>query len=414
MKKKTKSKLILLLVCLASFFLLGGCTIRKSFDELVAENNLVAKVTYYANGGTFDSTSVTEKDLYYQEGAKALNIGVTSTKKTSVERNNYIFAGWYYAVLDDEGNPVKEGENYKLGEAVDFTISMANGDHWKIVAKWQAEVALRVQLVFEGTGEIPVAVGADEKPLNYKNGDIVQTRQYDTKDEVVNPGDGKAPFKVKGKGYTFVEYYTDAACTQLVNWPIEKVENQETDKIIYAKYIAGDWTVVRTPSNVSDMFSGFNSGAKYYLVKDIDVTGRRVNCVPDADFNCEIQGNGFAIKNLKVIKENLKASDKTVSLFGNITKDAKIENLKLENLDIQYTVATGSISAYFAFTSIEADATINNVRLSGSMRIGKSSAATVENAQLYGGYATDEEYLTASGGAGFVVNGTKDEVIQIA
>ncbi len=415
MKKNKKSKWILLLACLASLFMLGGCTVRESLEDALSSRDLTAQVTYYSNGGEFEGTPE-RKDMYYKEGSKALNIGVVnpSNGTASISRNNYDFAGWYYAVLDGEGNPTFEDSEkkvYKLGEKVDFSVALQSGDHWQVVAKWSMKVVLNVKLVLEDReAEIPVDVKEGEEARSYKHGDIVQTRQYSTAGEIVNPKDGTEPFKKKGSGYTFVEYYMDEDCTQLVSWPLKKEDGQAEDAVIYARYIEGDWTVIRNYMDVNTMFSSFGQGKKFFLAKDVDASKVTYSPQTNASFIDELQGNGYTISNLKLSNKSLKAGA-VVSLFGKIAATAKIENLKLSGLQMEYTFSTSPVEMYFAFTSIEAGATVSNVQLSGTMKVkGPSSDFT---ARLYGGYASDDAYLQESQNNGFTVVGTAEEVIEI-
>ena len=417
MKKKTKSKLLVLLASIAAAFLLGGCSFGESFDEVIAGKNLVAQVTYYSNGGSFEGTS-TQKDLYYQSGKKALNIGVVTPSNGSVEiaRNNYVFDGWYYAVLDEEGKPIYADEDkklYQLGDKVDFSVPLQEGDHWIVVAKWLAAVKVNVVLVCDKDASIPVKVKEGEEAISYKNGDVVEVRPYDTADQVVNPGDGKAPFSMSGKDYTFVDYYADAACTKLVQWPIKK---QEEDVNVYAKYIKGEWEVVRTPKDVSDMFNSISAGKRYWLVKDVDVTGRKISA--KSTFDGEIQGNGYTISNLSVQKSKITGGS-TVSLFGDIQATAVIENLTLANLQMDYSLQSSPVSIYYAFASIAEGAKIANVKLSGKMTVTKGEGHIITTFGdgyancLYGGYASDAEYLEQTGGKGCVVEGNVEDCIVI-
>ena len=120
MMKKQKSKLIVLFASMVAAFMLGGCSFGETFEEVLAGKELDAQVTYYSNGGEFEGSS-NKKDMYYKSGVKALNIGVDSVTNgtAQISRKNYQFGGWYYAVLDEEGNPIYEDEEkktYKLGE----------------------------------------------------------------------------------------------------------------------------------------------------------------------------------------------------------------------------------------------------------------------------------------------------------
>ncbi len=411
MKKNKKSKWILLLACLASLFVLGGCAIGESLENALDSRDLTAQVTYYSNGGTFEGTP-DRKDMYYKEGSKALNIGkINPTNGTAtISRNDYDFDGWYYAVLDGNGKPLyvdQENGLYQLGEKVDFSVALEAGDHWHLVAKWSVKVVLNIKLVLEdGVEEIPVEVKEGETAYSYRHGQVVKSSPY---------GDGKvekfsnAPFTAKDDAYTYVEYYTDEACTQPVKWPIHKGETQTEDAVIYVKYIDSSWTVIRDYRDVRDMLSAFGQGKKFYLANNVDAT--RVTYTPQETFHGEIQGNGFCIENLNVSKKQLVTGE-SVSLFGNISSASKIENLELKGLNIEYSLKTSVVETYFAFTSIEAGATITNVQLSGTMKVTKKPN-DILTARLYGGYESDEAYLAASQNSGFTVDGTAEEVIQI-
>ncbi len=408
MKKKVKNRWILLLACLASLFLLGGCSIRQSLDDVQKQYNLTAQVTYYANGGELSDTPE-RKDIYYKAGSKALDIGnvAPSSGKANITKQNYDFMGWYYAVLDEQGNPVYEDEaskTYKLGEKVDFTVPLQEGDHWQLVARWAKSVAVQVLLSVEQGATI---VDADTA-ASYQNGSPLTTRNYDSFGRVdsleSNSGDVTAPFEAKDKSFTFVEYYANAECTEFVQWPIVRQEGQEADVVIYAKYIAGDWTIVRNATNAKDMFPWLALNKSFYLIRDIDMANEYA-IAPCTQVNGIVEGNGFEIKNLKVERSqgNIERNEK-VSLFGNIGATAKISNLKLTDLQISYPLKLLPVETYFVFTTRADGAQISGVTLSGKMTVLKPVGDGVLTAELFGDESKSE---------GFTVVGTKEEVIEI-
>ena len=417
MKKKLKGRLIVLFASVAAAFMLGGCSFGESFEDVLANNNLKAQVTYYSNGGEFEGSS-NKKDMYYKSGAKALNIGEDSVTNgtAQITRANYHFGGWYYAVLDKDGNPVYEDEakkTYKLGDPVDFSKPLQEGDHWIIVAAWLADVKVNVMLVCDEGLSIPVEVEEGQQAVTYKKGDIVETRAYSTADVVVNPGDGKAPFDFDKSAYTFVDYYADEACTQPVQWPIQR---QDTDVTIYAKYLQGKWEVIRSVKDATDMFNNITTGKRYYLARNVDLSGKKV--AAKTVFDGEIQGNGFKLSNLTIVKSKITGGSK-VSLFGDIQDGAVIENLTLDNLTFSYSLQSAPVEIYFVFTSLAQAAKISNVKLSGEITISKAETHIVTNLAsgynhcLFGGYTTDEEYLTATNGKGFTVEGDPETYIII-
>lgn len=413
MKKKLKRKWIVLASTLGTLFLAGGCTVGRSLDETLQLHDLTAQVTYYSNGGLFEGTSDV-KEMYFKSGSKALDIGnVTPTNGTvEIERDKYEFGGWYHAVLDGSGDPVfldEDAKLYELGDEVDFTTPLEEGDHWVLVARWIAMTKVKVQLVCDEGEKVPVVV--DGKTKKYENGNVMGALEYDVRDEAVRPDEGF--FKIEDKAFTLLEYYSDKECTKSVRWPMDK---EEEDVTIYAKYIKGDWQIVKTANEALKMFDNLGAGKRYWLFKDIDLTGKSIS--PKLFTGAEIQGNGFTLSNLKVERGFIEANSK-VSLFGEIEAGAKIENLTLDGLTFEYSIKTSPVDIYFAFSSLSAEATVTNVKLSGTMTVTKSGDHTVSSFDddfancLYGGYATDAEYITASEGKGFTVEGNPSAFITI-
>ncbi len=404
MKKKVKSKLIVLLAGLASAFLLGGCAIGESMEEILENRDLTARVTYYSNGGAFEGIPDV-KEMYYKTGSVPLDIGSKNVAITSgnaeIARNNYDFDGWYYAVDEDkDGKPDfedKESGTYKLGERVDFTKPLQEGDHLYFIAGWLARVKVNVVLVCDDGETILGTKGGNSAAASFKNGDVIEERPYDTSNQV---GYELPTFTVKDSTHTFTSYYIDKECTTPVTWPIVREDRQEADVNVYAKYIEGNWTVLRSPSDVQTMFSGMVTGSRYWLEKNLDMTGLSV--APRNYFQGELQGNGYTISNLKVVKGGIGYTT-DVSLFGNIRSTGIIENVSFTNLDLQYTTnGSGDIgNLYFAFTKMETGARVRNVNLAGRMTVTRFTGDKIANMVdddlshcLYGEpYTSDADYV---------------------
>ncbi len=428
MKKRVKNKLVLLFVGLTALFAAAGCSTGESIEEFLAKRELYSHVTYYANGGSFEGSDEV-KDMYFNAGDQAFNLGIVGTTSGTVEitRLNYTFGGWYKAVLDENGQPkytvqtqtdkdgnVSELKVYELGEPVDFDVRLKKDDHWYVVAKWNANVRVDVQLVcFDENGNIdPEATVKEEgKDTPYTHHAVIGGFTYDTTDKAA-VRDTTELFTRADKEYTFVSYYADESCSDesRITEDILKGEDQQENAVVYAKYIKGDWTVLRERIDVSNIFKGNAAGKRFWLYKDIDaknagITFKSELSTANKDFAGEIQGNGFKISNLKA-DVTLKNKNDSMSLFGNILDSAIIKNLTIENLTVNYTVrstagSTMTGSTYFVFTSVSANAGIENVKLTGTMSVNKSSTAEI-TVGYYGGYA-DGEY------AGMTVECTIEE-----
>lgn len=401
MKRSFKWKCIAALTAFASLFILGGCSLGTSLDDVKEANNLTAQVTYYANGGLFESHSGT-KEMYYPAGNPAAPIGLIDIPNVEIERDGFELEGWYEIVYDANGNPVYENaetQEYKLGDKVDFATRLQEGDHWVIAAKWTPLTKVRVKLVVfneDGTQNTTAALAVGES--SYKTGDEVRTFRYT---------DGKANFEpfTTTSDYTFVEYYSDAACTTLVQWPVGEGEgvDTQTDTDIYVKYVAGTWNVVRKSTDILNMFSGLqNEGGRYYLANDIAYTGGAITPLYNG-LAAKLYGNGYKISGLKITAKALETRD--IAVFGEIKATADIRDITFENLtvtyEMKYTSAVTTLGAYFAFTGIQEGASVKNVTLGGTMAVkfGSETNNKVQNDfdthWKYGGYESDAAYETA-------------------
>ncbi len=421
MKNKLKSKLILLFIVLASLFVFGGCTLGESKEDAIANRDLVASVTYYANGGKFDSTP-DKTEIYYPVGAKPYNVAKKSTVSGTITltRNRYDFDGWYYAVdkdgdgiPDTDSNSTEQNPSYVIDEdnRVDFEKiePLKEGDALIFVAKWLPKVTVEVRLVCDPDVEITGKV--DGKDVTLSNYDatnpekgIIKQLQYGTNSAVSKPR--AKPFSSVEGEYTFTEYYVDSDCTTLVKWPIQLKDGQEENEPIYAKYITGTWTVVSTADQATEMLN--SSTGRYWLVKDVNLGGATVGAratrnSDETYYSAEIQGNGFTLSNFIVQKTSIEAGY-TVSLFGKIGESAIIENLTLADVSFTYSIKSSPTEIYVAFTSLHSGAKITNVRILGQITVtgmkdkttnfdGDSADEYKYESCLFGGYKTDAEYL---------------------
>ncbi|MBR2646408.1 MAG: hypothetical protein IKD47_02490 [Clostridia bacterium] len=395
MKRTVKGKLIALCGALAATFLLAGCSFTQTADDFRNENNLVAKVTYFANGGIFEN-NLDEKTMEYRDGTRPLNIGVDVLTSGSItlERTDYEFVAWHYVEVDENGEPIvnSDGE-IVLGEEVDFKAwRIQEDEHWHIAAMWSALSKVKIHLVCD-EGETVTA----QDGKTYQNGDLITERGFGTQDSIASIADDV--LKPVKDTYTFVNYYEDEACTKTLRFPVEKGEK---DVVVYAKYLTGVWEIVKESSDVKDMFAYVGiEGMRYYLANDIDCSSMRAAVAPANSFNAEFQGNGYTISNLNVARSSLAQGSKT-ALFGAIGATARIENVTFENVSIKYTSRPNtSLELYFAFTSIDENAVVNNVTLSGEMNV-VDNGLRLNNNTLgdwkedhwkFGGYALDSEYV---------------------
>lgn len=429
MRRKIKAKWIAFLTAILSLFVFVGCSMGESLDEVLETRDLNPCVTYYANGGLFESNSA-KKQLYYSVGAKALDIGKINptSGSVSVKRDGFELVGWCEV---EEGNVLDEEKGFcELGDEWDFTTQLQEGDDIILAAKWRALVGLQVVMVCdEGSA---VAVGkkvendATLKGETFQDGDVIGEIAYDSKDSISSAATPDTRlFTVKDKTHTFYGYYWDKECTKEIAWPIQRGEEQQT---VYAKYIKGDWTFVKTADDVYKMFNALKGGAKksYWLCNDVVYT-KSVALDGMTSFAGEIQGNGYTISGLKFNKSLTQGVNK-FSIFGDIKETAKISDLTLENVSVSLKLRPNiHTQVYLVFTSMATGATVSNVTIAmaetDGLVIDGPDTSFVDNINgtgtenyescLYGGYEADAEYIAESAGQGFTVMGAPAEFITI-
>ena len=430
MKSRFKNKLIVLLLALVSLFVLAGCTFSQTLDEFIESEKIKVCITYYVNGGEFKGSSSVTKDLYYHNGDMPLNI--TESPDTADEdfsfgkgsiyitKENYVLVGWYPVteVIDESKGLCEIGE-----EAFDFTKALEGGNNLitiKLAAKWQKREGVKIQLAQIVDEDLNVltdkAIAVDspkdyitEGKTSFVTGDLMGEIFYAKNDTLSQNGANPESmlFTVADKAYTFFDYYEDEACTTPVTWPVQRGETQTT---IYARYMVGDWNYVSEDDDVRTMFnSGLKSGKNYWLKNDIDCS--KITVSPISDTKGVLKGNGYTISNLKVA-QTFNAGTYTVALFGAIEATAEIKDVTFENLSIEYKLGRKVdcfATIYYVFTSLNTDK-IANVKIKGELSLKINQNITVTNISaenktnyLFGGYATDEAYKTASNNQGFVV-----------
>ena len=273
---------------------------------------------------------------------------------------------------------------------------------------------LHIKLVCEDLGENEKIAGnsMDSQAVEYANGALVWEDFFEGEEDKIQSL-GMAPFTANDEAFTFVEYYADEACNQIVSWPIAWSED---DQVIYAKYIEGSWEILKNTEDVkSKLFKSTKVKAtdRFYLVQDIDCVG--VSVAPFEEFKGELQGNGFKLSNLKVTLARTSVrlkSGQPLALFGNITSSAIIQNIEWKDIAVEYTTTPyWNVSCYFLFAKMQEGAVVNDVKISGSFRFaheeGNKKPENIEE---------DWQYGTVENGAdisGFDISGVSAPTFEL-
>jgi hypothetical protein len=378
MSKKLKINLLIIFIITFLTALLAGCSVgRESWEDTLKGYDAYGQsVTYYANEGKFEN-SLYEKSVYYVAGSNVFNIGVdSSSQNRNVTRNNYVLAGWEYAELDDEGNPVyQDAENAEAygmvkssGVAVDFdTLTIEANQKLYLVAKWTPDYRIEYILVSDLDISIKNSVtdadgNTSETTTIYKSGDTILEQLFGTFTSTTLYADKKMP---TAEGSTFVQLYADAECTIEISGTVEKpTDTSAENPKVYAKYISGEWTVVKDAVGVVSMFGGLNSATKYYISNDIDCTGKSASLIVAAKKTlATVEGNGHTLSNLTF---NVSASaGLTYSIFGTLGATASLKDLTLKDITYSSTIRTGSVNYYIVYADALEGAEAQNVVIDG-------------------------------------------------
>lgn len=411
MRKKTKFRLAAgLLILLGATLIAAGCRVgQPTHEEVQDKYGIRSSVTYFSNGGSFNESggSLRRKYIEYQENAPVINVGVDEVSGLSIQRSGYVFDGWYYAELDENGEPIVITEEPLEVESsdreVEFPIRIPAGEKWYICAHWMKDVELEIRLVSDS----PISVQQEDaegqmQTVTYETGDVIRTQSFGTQSYI----DVSSNAPIASIDSTFLRLYSDEVCETPFSGRIEKPQNGE-NAVLYAKYIEGIWTIVRTPSEVSSMLGNtVLSSNKYYIDADIDCAS--VSFGNHAAFNCTIAGNGHTISNLTFTASNIN-SNNTVSPFGTFGARASVTGLTLKNINVEYKLRPNVTAVeLYAFAEGANDAAIlEDVVIDGlHAKFELPEGAIVGNLPfangsygktnwMFGGRRTDEAFLEA-------------------
>ena len=390
----------------AALALFAGCKIGETTADKFLKDKEARdqQVTYYANGGKFDGLDLNEKNVYYKVGSEII-VDFDKIKNFSIERTDYIFDGWYKVELDDEGKPVFEDKENKIAKLTDEWIDPAKPvyikekEHFYFGAKWLIDVRIEFILVTDGGKPITVADGT-----KIECGEPVAYQQFG-KQPSVKVDNSKAPDCIS-TDYTFYDYYSDEACTKPFSGSVNKPDSGSDNVKLYAKYIEGQYTMVRSPSDAVNMMNGLAEEKSYYIFKDIDCSGNlSFGLQFGTNTNATIVGNGHTISNLAITLE-FRNGD-SASLLGKLTSKAKISDLTFSNITLNATVRPNAIinSMHLFVTEVQDGAKLENVSFNKvNWKVTLPDTSTVINIQkkngvydsscwLFGGFTTDAAFF---------------------
>ncbi len=440
MKKKNITRFILVLTILFSCALAASCTIGTgTLDDVLENNGLTSRITYFSNGGYFnDNPLVLSRDIYYKTDSKAFEI-TTVSKGTNVKRKEYVYDGWclietenldgedYFVcdVLVENLNSYLVGENavliehngkivvkiadylqlvanknapsLVLDEKFDFSSTvLKSGDMLYLAAKWVPDQSIEFILISEDCSSITLA---DENSTVVNNGEMIGKKSFESSDKFELSVESYGS-PAKSSDASFIDYYVYEEGATLENLtPLTEDIDRPSDGSnvkVFAKYVYGNWNVVRSPSDVKGIFA--LSDKNYYVARDIDCSDLGTVGRVTKSFSGILRGNGHTITGINVEALRLRG-DVSVALFGTLTSSAVIKDITFKNISITCSIGpSSSIPIYLIAHTIQdgATPTLSNLTFDGiNLDFELGNGASVRNIpQLTEGYDTSNWICT--------------------
>ena len=193
--------------------------------------------------------------------------------------------------------------------------------------------------------------------------------------------------------HSFYSYYFDENCTDEVQYPFNYAEHP-VDKL-YAKYIEGNWKIVK---GISDL-TGISSSTNIWLDADIDLSTYRNNNFFPASYGGEFNGNGHKISNYSFAKSTSRGTSNCYAgLINTLTAQAYIHDVEFENFALTVTFneasddgSTNTIGLLAAV--VQSGARIQQVKISGTVQYDQSaSKRSVVCNGVYGTYSGTDAF----------------------
>ena len=379
MKRKALLAACLLLV---TMLFLNGCAPNKTPYELNDLDNFTVSIKYDANGGLFTDNTTVITDSYNIADLAPNDQGLVQiallppddpgrgTDAFAPRNNGYFLAGWYSNRLettDEAGNIT-----YSYEDEWDFENDLLSLDPNGNYTASKPELTLYAAWVPLFEIEL-YALDSGEK---------VSTMTFDptVTEAVLIPAwdETTGTVKMNGfperEGYTFNGLFYDelgsqAVSTASVSHPgtVDTSTGTAADisMKLYVDYLEGDWYQIYNAEQFAD-----NASLKgnYILHADLDFSDEiwPTNLMY-GNFTGTIEGNGHTIKNIDLRQTN--NSKVNAGLFGNLTEDAKLNNVIIDHASFTIEAGTRVKGTSFGLLAgtISDGAVLTDVRVANSV-----------------------------------------------
>ncbi|MBQ1206471.1 MAG: hypothetical protein IIX67_04615 [Clostridia bacterium] len=379
--KTAKKALLLILSAVLAALVLTSCGGSETPYDKNNEENYTVSVKYDANGGFFTTNTSVIVDSYnvndIPKNANG-NVDIALLAPDASERGNdafkavkngYFLAGWYTDRI--EQTDASGNKSYTYSGKWDFASNTLEIDpnrnysaNNSLITLYAAWVPLfKIEFYDLTSNELIETFTYDPT-----SSESIKVPKWNEKSGAIDMFD----FPEKS-GYTFkTAYYDVNKEKELVGETVEhcgKVDLATGTAVdptlkLYVDWTEGEWYKIST---AEQFIKNFSANGCYEILDDLDFKGK---IWPTAsmygNFSGRINGNGHVFKNIEVTQtQNSKVN---AGLFGQLTEDAEISDLTLEN--ICFTIKAGTrVPANYGLLAgtVSANATVENVKIVGGV-----------------------------------------------
>lgn len=349
-----KKRCLVVVLGLVALFTVGCSVGTKSLFVHPTEQGYPYAVTYDALGGHINQMKT--RVVYYADESLIYKPSGTAGMLVEPKNGDKTLLGWYtsYTLEETEHGNVY---NFDENDLWDFATERVNvldapEEALTLYARWADNPTIHFV-----DAENPKGDSLLKWTINIGNTLSRPTSAEPTK-----------------SGYALIDYYVDEDCTtkytfgQIINEDnIEYDDNGKAYIKIYCKFIKGEFTRLKTISQLQAITE--KPDAKYILANDLDLSGETWR--PIEGFTGELDGNGYAIRNLTVNAKNKvagvaakNADELSFGLFATLD-GADISNLSIVD------------------TKVIIDKT-SNVKLCAGVMAGRAKRTTIKDCTIDG------------------------------
>ncbi|MGN1041075.1 MAG: InlB B-repeat-containing protein [Candidatus Fimimonas sp.] len=351
---KTKKSYILIAVFALLALTLCACNPTVSHSGI--------KVVFMLEGGSYQNGKDAIIQYYnFPEGSRQLIkplgydyvTGDYDEEKSGLTYQGYVLDGWYKTKNADG----------TYSDEWNFDADTVDENGVTLYAKWVDKISYEYEI------------------YDFDTREKISTK---TVNEGVSFSDRYVPNR---SGYTYLEKYDGEGNVWGSQSPRPTAENPVVP--VYVKYVQGDYTVVKTASDL--VVAASQSNKSIYLFNDVDLGGAEI-CF--TNFTKEFRGNGHTVSNFKVLYEAGKSgltpdfdddskNSLVISLF--VSPDgANIHDVNFQNVSVDVnTTFSSTYKIYVAPLAVSANnTTVSNVTLQGNLTITKLPEAIVADSSL--------------------------------